>query len=112
MFETAPLAREPEWEIDAREQRLVASVVIGGGAPGVYDYLVPSQFCDLDRLELLLEPGRRVRVPFGRGNRSAEGYCVALETKSVDIRSVDVRNLSIDRFSRTMDCIKVTTDQL
>ena len=84
LFETAPLEREAEWEIDAREQRLVASVVIGGGAPGVYDYLVPSQFCNLDRLELFLEPGRRVRVPFGRGNRRAEGYCVALETKSVD----------------------------
>ncbi|NOZ41273.1 MAG: primosomal protein N', partial [Planctomycetes bacterium] len=81
LFDTAPL----EWEVDAREQRLVASVVLGGGAPGVYDYLVPSQFCDADRLERLLEPGRRVRVPFGRGNRTAEGYCVGLETKSVDV---------------------------
>lgn len=81
LFETAP----PEWEVDAREQRLVASVVIGGGAPGVYDYLVPSQFSDADRPEQLLEPGRRVKVPFGRGNRSAEGYCVGLETKSVDV---------------------------
>lgn len=80
LFETAP----PEWEVDVREQRLVASVVLGGGAPGIYDYLVPSQFCDADRPERLLEAGRRVKVPFGRGNRSAEGYCVAMETKSVD----------------------------
>ena len=80
LFETAP----PEWEMDAREQRLVASVVLGGGAPGAYDYLVPGQFCDSDQPERLLEPGRRVRVSFGRGNRTAEGYCVGLEIKSVD----------------------------
>ncbi|MEM8944752.1 MAG: primosomal protein N' [Planctomycetota bacterium] len=81
LFETAP----PEWEIDAREQRLVASIVMGGGAPGQYDYLVPSQFIDADQPEQFLESGRRVRVPFGRGNRTVEGYCVALETKSVDV---------------------------
>ena len=81
LFDTAPL----EWEIDAREQRLVANVVLGGGAPGVYDYLVPSQFCDSDQPDRLLEPGRRVRVSFGRGNRTAEGYCVGIETKSVDV---------------------------
>lgn len=74
----------PEWELDAREQRLVASVVMGGGAPGMYDYLVPNQFADADRPEQLLEQGRRVRVPFGRGNRTVEGYCVELETKAVD----------------------------
>ena len=80
LFETAP----QEWELDARQLRLVASVVISGGAPGVYDYLVPEHFCDPDRVERLLEVGRRVRAPFGRGNRTVEGYCVGLETKSVD----------------------------
>lgn len=80
LFETAP----PEWEVDAREQRVVAQVVMGGGAPGAYDYLVPNHFCDTDRREQLLEPGRRVRVPFGRGNRTVEGYCVGVETKGVD----------------------------
>ena len=80
LFETAP----PDWEVDVRQQRLVASIVMGGGAPGTYDYLVPGQFCDPDRPDRLLEAGRRVRVPFGRGNRTVEGYCVALETKDVD----------------------------
>lgn len=81
LFETAP----PEWEVDAREQRLVATVVMGGGAPGEYDYLVPAKFSDHERPEQRLEAGRRVRVPFGRGNRTVEGYCVGLETKPVDV---------------------------
>lgn len=74
----------PEWEIDAREQRLVAKVVLGDGAKGEYDYLVPSFFCDPDKYERYLQPGRRVRVPFGRANRKVVGYCVELETKYID----------------------------
>ncbi len=74
----------PEWELDAREQRLVASVVLSSGPDRAYDYLVPEAFCDSDRAEQCLEPGRRVQVPFGRGNRTAVGYCVQLETRQVD----------------------------
>jgi primosomal protein N' (replication factor Y) len=33
------------------------------------------------RLEQRLEPGRRVRVPLGRGNRSVVGYCVRLQNE-------------------------------
>ncbi len=108
LFDTTP----PEWEVDAREQRLVATVVMGGGAPGEYDYLVPNQFADADRLEQLLEVGRRVRVPFGRGNRTVEGYCVSLETKAVDtsrlksvaqvVDSASLLSLSMLRLTRWM----------
>src|SRR5262249_72872 len=35
-----------------------------------------------DALRERLEPGRRVRAPFGRGDRSAEGYCVRLANRS------------------------------
>lgn len=73
-----------EWELDARELRLVATVVLGEGATGEFDYLTPEYFCDPERQERYLEPGRRVRVPFGRANRKVAGYCVALETKKVD----------------------------
>ncbi|NOY30291.1 MAG: primosomal protein N' [Planctomycetes bacterium] len=80
LFETEPEA----WELDAREQRLVATVILGEGPRGDFDYLVPPEFCDSDRAERLLQPGRRVRVPFGRSNRKVVGYCVHLEAKSVD----------------------------
>jgi len=80
LFETEP----SEWELDAQQQRLVATIVLGEGPEGEFDYLVPEQFSDPDHPERLLQPGRRVRVPFGRANRSVEAYCVSLESKRVD----------------------------
>ena len=80
LFEDEPA----EWELDAQQQRLVATVVLGEGAKGEYDYLVPELLCDKDRSDRFLQTGRRVRVPFGRSNRKVVGYCVALATKSVD----------------------------
>ncbi|MEQ8208423.1 MAG: primosomal protein N' [Lacipirellulaceae bacterium] len=73
-----------EWELDAQEQRRVATVAIASGPDGVFDYEVPDGFADPERPERLLVPGKRVSVPFGRGNRQAEGYCIGIETKSVD----------------------------
>lgn len=80
LFEDEPA----EWELDVREQRLVATVVLGEGATGEYDYIVPEFLADPDCPERYLQPGRRVRVPFGRANRKVIGYCVALETKKVE----------------------------
>lgn len=80
LFETQPEA----WEVDALQQRLVATVVLGEGAPGEYDYLVPDGLCDETLAERLVEVGRRVKVPFGRGNRPVIAYCVQMETKEVD----------------------------
>ncbi len=82
LFETEPA----QWELDAREQRLVATVVLGGGAAGEYDYLVPDIFCDESLGDRLVETGRRLQVPFGRSNRRVVGYCVRLETKQVDAK--------------------------
>ena len=64
----------PAWEIDAASEQLVATVVFTGRVDRTFDYAVP------DRLRDQLEPGRRVRVPFGPANRMAVGYCVAVET--------------------------------
>ena len=80
LFDTAP----PEWELDALLQRVVATVVLSSGPDRQYDYLVPDRFTDAEHSDRLLEPGRRVRIPFGRGNRKTVGYCVGLETKQVD----------------------------
>ncbi len=95
LFDTSP----PEWELDAQVQRLVATVVLCSGPDRQYDYLVPDALCDGGRADRLLEPGRRVRVPFGRGNRSVEGYCVQLETKQVDPQRLKHVSQVVDRVS-------------
>ncbi|MAT70804.1 MAG: primosomal protein N' [Planctomycetaceae bacterium] len=77
-------AADPEpWEQDAAQTRCVAEVAITQGPDQVFDYEVPAAFCDADQPERLLQVGRRVRVPFGRGGREAIGYCVAIENKQV-----------------------------
>jgi primosomal protein N' (replication factor Y) (superfamily II helicase) len=80
LFDTSP----PEWEFDALLQRVVATVVLNTGPDLQYDYLVPDRFIDMEQSDRLLQPGRRVRIPFGRGNRKRIGYCVEVETKQVD----------------------------
>ena len=77
LFETEP----PPWEVDDASEQLVATVVIAGGPAGEFDYLVPAGLTPTDSPERRIEPGRRVRVPLGRGNRNVVGYCVALATK-------------------------------
>ena len=63
------LFEEPApWEEEDRGEQLAATVVFVGGAPGEYDYLVP------DALAGKIEPGRRLRVPLGKGDRLVEGY--------------------------------------
>jgi primosomal protein N' (replication factor Y) (superfamily II helicase) len=84
LFDTEPAP----WEVDDAAEALVATVVISGGPGGEFDYLVPAEMVAAARPERQLEPGRRVRVPFGRGNRSAVGYCVAVETKSTGSRKL------------------------
>ena len=84
LFDQAPAP----WEADAAVERVVASVVIAKGPDQAYDYEIPEGFCDQDRPERQLTPGRRVRVPFGRGNREAVGYCVAIETRPVDPNTI------------------------
>ena len=72
LFELAPAP----WEMDAAAEQLVATVVFPGSLHTVFHYRVP------DALRSQIEPGRRVRVPFGRSNRMQVGYCVQLETRS------------------------------
>ena len=65
---------EPEaWEVDEAELRTVASVVLPTGPKGPFDYLVPESLANPVDVEQFVEPGRRVRVPFGRGDRSVVG---------------------------------------
>lgn len=80
LFDAAPEA----WEVDAAELRTVASVVLPTGPKGPFDYIVPDVMTDADDREQFVERGRRVRVPFGRGDRSVTGYCVDVGVKRVD----------------------------
>jgi primosomal protein N' (replication factor Y) len=77
LFDAGPEA----WELDAAELRNVATVVLAAGPDGTFDYEIPEGFADLARPDRMIEPGRRVRVPFGRGNRPIVGYCVETGTK-------------------------------
>jgi primosomal protein N' (replication factor Y) len=80
-------AAEPEpWELDAAELRTVASVVLSSGPGGPYDYEVPECFADPARLEQLVEPGRRVSVPFGPSDRNRVAYCIDVATRPVGSR--------------------------
>jgi primosomal protein N' (replication factor Y) len=74
-----PMQRElfesrPRWEEDDDRQGTIATVVLPEGVDKPLDYLVP------DALAAAVEPGRRVRVPLGRGNRMRLAYCVAVRT--------------------------------
>jgi primosomal protein N' (replication factor Y) len=77
LFDTEPLP----WEADDAAEQLVATVVLTGGPHGEFDYLVPDGMANPGKPDRHVEPGRRVRVPLGRGNRSAIGYCVAVGNK-------------------------------
>lgn len=56
------------WEHDSQRQWLAR--VVFAEWDGYFDYRIP------DRLRPDVEPGRRVRVPFGHSRRAMVGYCV------------------------------------
>jgi primosomal protein N' (replication factor Y) len=66
--------RRPQWEEDDARRGTIATVVLPDGVDKPLDYLVP------ERLAGQVEPGRRVRVPLGRGNRERLAYCVAVRS--------------------------------
>jgi len=89
LFETEP---EP-WEADDQAEQLVAAVVFPSGPSQEFDYLVP------DALRGQIEPGRRVLVPLGKGNRAVAGYCVRLESRASGRRMLKPVSELIDRCS-------------
>jgi len=60
----------PPWELDDLANRKAAKIVFPSGYDAVLDYLVPGEFTGT------LEPGMRVMVPLGKGNRPVPGYCI------------------------------------
>ena len=54
---------EPSWCSEQTSFGVVATVVVSQGVEKPLDYIIPERLLDA------VEPGRRVRVPLGRGNR-------------------------------------------
>ena len=76
----------PAWEMEAAATALVATVVFPGGPDGEFDYRVPTPLANAGQEARRVEPGKRLRVPLGRSNRSVVAYCVAAEHRTVDPR--------------------------
>jgi primosomal protein N' (replication factor Y) len=95
LFDTEPLP----WEIDDSAQQTVATVVLATGPVGEFDYLVPVEMRDDRARATFVEPGRRVRVPMGKGNRSVIAYCVSVETKATTARKLKSVAAVIDSVS-------------
>jgi len=86
--------KEPApWQADDQSDHRVATVIFAGGPAGEFDYLVP------DGLVAQVEPGRRVRVPLGKGDRLVTGYCIRVETKPAGRRRLKPVHGVLDRRS-------------
>jgi primosomal protein N' (replication factor Y) len=84
--------KQPEqWEADDQAQGLVATVILSTGPEREFDYLVPDGLCES------VEPGRRVRVPFGKANRPVVGYCVCVEGRPIGGRRLKAIQAVIDQ---------------
>jgi primosomal protein N' (replication factor Y) len=89
LFDTEP---EP-WEADDQAVQLVASVVLSEGPSQEFDYTVP------DGLRDSVEPGRRVKMPFGPSNRLVVGYCVRVENRPAGRRRLKPLHSVLDNCS-------------
>ena len=89
LFDTEPAP----WQEDDQAEQLVATMVLPTGPAQQFDYLVP------DRLRDEIEPGCRLRVPLGRGNRLVTGYCVRLESRPAGPRRLKPVEAVVDRRS-------------
>jgi primosomal protein N' (replication factor Y) len=76
LFDSAP----DQWELDNADEQLAAAIVFPEPPHGPFDYRVPEE------MRGKLQPGQRVQVPLGRGNRLVVGYCVGLASKQVGTR--------------------------
>ncbi len=79
---------EPDpWDLDDAAEHRVATVALSDGPGGLFDYEIPES------LSGEVEPGRRVHVPFGKGNRAIVGYCVHVGVKKVKRALKEIRGV-------------------
>jgi primosomal protein N' (replication factor Y) len=98
LFDTDPAP----WELDDQIERLAASVVVSEGVDGVFDYWVP------DRLRASVQPGKRLEVPFGRGDRKVIGYCVELVNRPSTKQLKEVRSVVDEYILLTPHMLRLT----
>ena len=79
------------WEVAASTDQLIADVVFNRPLTTIYQYLVPEGLRDL------IGPGQRVQVPFGRGDKVTDGYCVGLQTTLPAGRTLKTLAAVLDR---------------
>ncbi len=80
-----------------------ASVALDNGADRCFEYLVPDEF-------LPIEKGQRLEVPFGRGNKLAQGFCIGV-TKGDDF-STAIRRFKLKVVHRVVDKEPLVDEQL
>src|SRR5687767_13649648 len=86
-------AEQAAWDADDARELLVASLVFPTGPDKAFDYEVPEE------LRSEIEVGRRVRAPFGKGDRPVIGYCVRLAVRNdIQRRLKQISNV-VDRRS-------------
>ncbi|WP_010582901.1 replication restart helicase PriA [Schlesneria paludicola] len=79
------------WEVAASVDQLIADVVFNRPLTTIYQYIVPEGLRDL------IGPGQRVQVPFGRGDKLTDGYCVGLQTTLPAGRTLKTLATVLDR---------------
>jgi primosomal protein N' (replication factor Y) len=86
-----PARDMPPWEIDDLKNRKVAKIVFPTLYGAVLDYLVPPQMVQK------LEPGMRVMVPLGKGNKPTAAYCVDIKSPPLTVQLKPLLSIIDDR---------------
>ena len=79
------------WELAAEQDRTVAEVVFNRPLETAFSYFVPEALVDV------LNPGQRVRAPFGRGSRPLTGFCVNVRQATEDDHRLKEVEAVLDR---------------
>jgi primosomal protein N' (replication factor Y) len=87
LFESDPVP----WELDAGDDRCAARVVFAEPPFGPYDYAIPEAMRDR------VQPGMRLKVPLGRGNRTSLGYCAEVVSRVANARPLKAIAEVVDR---------------
>jgi len=77
----------PPWEMDDLRNRKIAKVAFPTGYDAVLDYLVPNTLVGQ------IEPGMRVLVPLGKGNREQIGYCIDVQPWGIAQPNVKLKQI-------------------